>query len=361
MISDIYYSKSLQELIKKNGLGHETIPWAINVQLFGALSWGKLTSRATESVGVYIFGKIIYYKFLQHDMKLFYRFVNSLTIKKIEKGVTYGHIIEIMTVLKGFAGINNPAISEIIGMYDSLCHSCDICDYRDNNDILRDLYNTGIEYFLTERMRKHENTINALNDEINQLQSKITNMQVNYATSLIETSKSFDEILGQNAQRIISLTHEINDLGRLNDNLIRQRSDYISVESLICYKIPIKTSDELLALEFRGGKLDGKSSKFIESNLTDEFIYYLTDGYDKRFDEYYYKTYPKRDVLVDFVDSLGSTLVVDFPNSRMKGIIYNFIRVEDSRTIISFDDITRLLGCTNEFIQEVIKKSSTKK
>lgn len=365
MIADIYYSPELQELIAKNNLGVQSgttkHAWAININLFGALCWGKLASKSTtrisETIDILISDeKKCQYKFKQDSLGRFNKFVGSINIKYKIDDIIYGHIIEIMNVVRADRSIGHPGILEMMKLYDLLCNAGNTFVYVNNKDTIREIYNKGIEYIMSEHIKEYEKMIMTKDSEIVELNNCMALQRVEHANDLLKNSLSNKEMFDTQLQKMSAMNSEMTNLRNLINIMMEQRNDALK-HLMICYKIPVTEWSQLLSMDFRGGRIENSAAEFCKDSLLD-YIYYITDGYDHDYDKYYLDTWKHRNVH-KYVPVSGKSFTGTLGKSSGKNMMWNILRIGKGSTLISFDDPTRLFTGPKKILMGIIKVETT--
>lgn len=347
MIADIYYAPELQDLILKNNLGsigRIKHAWAININLFGSMCWGKIStrsSRLSESIEVKVsHDKFVKYKFKSDAIIKFNKFVACLSVKVMVDGVVYGHIVEIMNVIQGNNSISNPEIIAIVKQYNLLCNAGNTYVYAESKETVKEIYTKGIEYIMATQLTERDQTILDRQQEITDLQEKFAADKLEQAKHIVHHAEIFKSTVSDYMKKIDTLNTEARELKGLIAILMKQRNDLLGT-GMICYKIPVAGIDMLMSMEFRGGSLLEACREFCETNV-DEYIYYVSDGYDMFYERFYYDTFQAVDIY-NLVPETGKDFTGSIETKSNKKSRWSMVRIPGADSIVSFDDPSRLL------------------
>lgn len=347
MIADIYYAPELQDLISKNKLGSVgriKHAWAININLFGALCWGKISTRLSSKILETVEVKTdvdstVKYKFRSDAIVKFNKFVACLSVKVTIDGIVYGHIVEIMNVIQGNSSISNPEIVSLVKQYNLLCNAGNTFVYAESKEIVKEIYAKGIEYIMATQLSDRDQVILDKEQEINDLQEKFAADKLEQAKHIVHHAEIFKSTVSEYMKKIDTLNTEARELKSLVTILMKQRNDTLKGQ-MICYKIPVAGIAMIMSMEFRGGTLSENALAFCEQNI-DEYIYYISDGYDMFYERFYHDTFPGTDIY-SCVPDIGKDFSGSIESKSTKKSIWSMVRVPFANSIVSFDDPSRL-------------------
>lgn len=367
MATDIYYAKNIRDLINSLNLGHKECHWAINIDLFCALSWGSVNGKAETKK------TIMYYDRKQKLHKVTYRFDKAnvghankfkaqLMIKWHPTGssddVIYGHMIEMLTIFDPKTTVNSN-ILDLHSEYKKAATFGNMSCYLDNEETLKSVYSESPEYMIAQRFRTMYNEIESLQTTINDVTENMLLAEDAHSKKIMELNESHRVTLGHYQRQLEQYKKYIADAHKLNDALLRQQVDNIKLSSLVVYKIVVDDIMAIFDLELRGGTItkNSESLKFIEEALEDTqapyTLYYITDGYDKCYAESYANTYNSLPNFIGAWDTNGSTKTILFGSRKM---VYTMIGVGD-KSVISFDDPCKLFAGTHR--EKIIEQLGT--
>lgn len=356
MATDIYYSKPIQDIIVALNLGHKDIQWAINIELFCALSWGATSGRSETR-------KLVYYTDAKRKIqkreyrfdKLSYgtanKFKSQLTIKRPSDDhpdeIIYGHIVEMMTIFDQKSTTN----SQIIGLYteyNKLATFGDLSGLLDNADMLKSVYSESPEYIIAQRYKSLYDEIETARVNVNDMTDRLITADQNNAKKIIEITEAHKLTIGYYQRQIEQFKKDLKDANKLIDTLLLQQVDSIKSSIMVVYKILFDDILEIFDFEFRGGQVikTEESLKFIEESLSDYStpytVYYVTDGHDRRHINSYHNTFTCVPGLIDAWSTAGSQRTIDVGSKK---ITFSMINV-GGRSVISFDDPCKLFNAT---------------
>jgi len=353
--ADIYYDNDLQKLLREHNLVHKKYRWAININLFGAICWGSLESKASRSEKISYIGAdnkltTVTYRFQAINCSVYESFLNRLKIKHVEpvtgsvtksvvksdESIVYGHIVEIMT-LATTMNIASRIYSTIATKYDTLARSGSVTKYTDNMSVLSEIYTKGSEFIVADRIQSLTDTIEQLQIDIDAMHQSIIDINNEHRASIKRLTDEHQMTKSHYVRQMELIKKDAAQVKQLNNMILQQQMDTDRKTKITTYRIPFTNFVDIFDLPFELPKND-TIMKFLEDNFDEQQMYYVTHGHDNRFIDHYNNTAPLMPGLFDIFSDTGS--IITLTDSRKT--IVAAIRISSTAILSAYDPVKLL-------------------
>lgn len=347
---DIYYHPDIQNSLKRLNLGIQDYPWAIYVDQMAALLWGQNDSRSTRSIKVLKNGKIIVYKMSVEDYKAYELFKSGLCIKmnyKIQdQKIMIGHIVEIIPILLNKKILNSDILG-LVDLYKNITYTGQVSKYTDNHEILEEIFSSGLELIISDKIRNLMSDIDESKKRIQSLEHCLNEEKMIFVKNIQEMIQRNVESSDFLKRRIENLEEDNKNLNDVNNKLILIQNKIILSSGLIAYKIVFDNSVDILEYSFRGGKIPESCLTFISENFKniDEpgyDVYYLTNNHDLRNVDNFVGIIRGTSDLNDYLPKSGTNVML---KNRGQNISVAFLKVSNESCIMNISP--NILTSTN--------------